>query len=338
MMSLARDKGGLCLSPRYVNNSSKLLWRCAAGHEWSAAPLQIKKDHWCPFCSRVAPLTLHALRQVAGARGGRCLSLEYVNSEHPLRWQCAAGHEWMAQPKSIRGGHWCPFCARNKPLTLEEMQQIARQRGGRCLATGYRNGRSPLLWECGYGHRWKASPASVKGGSRRKGSWCRECYKLRRRFHARHSIELMRDLATSRGGNCLSPEYGGSKTKLVWVCAFGHQWQAQPVSVIQGTWCPMCAHNRRLNLFQFQDIAARRGGLCLSQIYVNERTALWWRCAEGHEWNAMPSKIRRGSWCPQCACIRRRSTWMRQRQDGAQKITARAPNRSVKSADSLAAR
>jgi hypothetical protein len=37
----------------------------------------------------------------------------------------------------------------------------------------------------------------VKPGSHRKGSWCRECYNWRRRFHGKLSIEAMRDLAIS---------------------------------------------------------------------------------------------------------------------------------------------
>lgn len=309
MREIARSRGGDCLSPRYTNSATKLKWRCAAGHEWSAVPLHIKKGHWCPFCSRVARLTLYALQQIATAKGGRCLSLKYVNSAHPLRWRCSAGHEWMGRPASIRAGHWCPFCAQNKPLKLEAMRRIARERGGKCLSKTYKNGRTLLFWECRHGHQWKASPAKVKAGSRRKGTWCRECYNSRRRFHPKHSIEAMKDLARARGGNCLSPAYAGSKAKLDWVCSLGHRWQATPVSVIGGTWCPVCSHNQRLNLRLFQDIAACNGGECLSQSYVNEHTALWWRCALGHKWKAMPEKIKRGSWCARCARIRRRSPW-----------------------------
>jgi hypothetical protein len=153
----------------------------------------------------------------------------------------------------------------------------------------------------------------VKSGSRRKGSWCRECYNWRRRFHGKQSIEAMRELAISRGGVCLSMEYFGSKVKLTWKCQFGHRWQASPSYVIQGSWCPICARNQRLSLLFFQDLAANRGGTCLSEVYVNERTILRWRCVEGHEWETAPAKIKRGSWCPTCAHIARRSKWTRQR-------------------------
>lgn len=202
MKEMAKSRGGRCLSELYRNSASKLNWRCSAGHEWSAAPLQVKKGHWCPFCARVAPLTLAILQQIAAQRGGRCLSITYVNSSRPLRWNCAAGHEWLARASSIRAGNWCPVCARNQRTGLAEMREIARERGGMCLSTSYKNASTTLLWICKFGHLWRAAPANVKSGSRRKGSWCRECYNWRRKFHEKLSIEAMRDLATTGARAC----------------------------------------------------------------------------------------------------------------------------------------
>lgn len=313
MKEIARSRGGMCLSESYRNTATKLTWRCSVGHEWSAAPLQVKKGHWCPFCARVAPLTLDGLRQFAAHKGGRCLSVHYVSSSHPLRWQCAARHEWLARASSIRAGTWCPVCAHNQKLSLEEVREIARARGGLCLSTTYKNASTPLLWVCKFGHHWKAATANVKSGSRRKGSWCGECYNLRRRFHGKQSIEAMKALVLTRAGACLSAEYFGSKAKLMWKCGFGHRWQAAPSYIVQGSWCPMCARNQRLTLRFFQHLGAERGGACLSEFYLNGRTALLWCCAEGHEWTAMPSKVKRGSWCPACARIVRRNEWIVQR-------------------------
>ena len=335
MREIARSRGGGCLSESYTNIATKLRWRCSSGHEWDAAPLHVKKGHWCPVCARVARLTLEALRQLAARKGGFCLSSEYVNSGHPLRWRCAAGHEWDARPKAIRAGHWCPACAQNQKLRLEEMQQIARERGGRCLSSVYRNGRTLLFWACKHGHLWKAWPARVKGSARRKGTWCKQCYNWRRRFRSKSTVQAMRAVAAVRGGQCLSEAYAGSKSKLVWLCALGHRWQASPSAVVAGTWCPICARNQRLSLAVFRDLAASRGGDCLSETYVNERTALWWRCALGHEWKTMPGKVRLGSWCPTCARIHRRSKWIVQdsttetvaREDPVARECAVAPNK-----------
>jgi hypothetical protein len=333
MHEIARSRCGKCLSVSYRNTATKLQWRCSAGHEWNATPLQIKKGHWCPFCARVAPLTLTALQEIAAQKGGGCLSDDYVNSSHRLRWKCASGHEWLARASSIRAGHWCPVCARNQSLRLDEMRQVARERGGECLSTNYKNGCTPLRWVCRYGHHWKACAANVKNGRRRKGSWCPECYNWRRRFHEKRSIEAMKELAIARKGVCVSSEYSGSKVKLSWKCEFGHHWQASPSYVVQGTWCPVCAKNQRLSLRQFQEIAAWRGGSCLAEIYVNERTRLRWCCAAGHEWEAVPSKIKRGSWCPMCARIPRRSEWILERtsvQSQIQKVAAPVKTRQIR--------
>ena len=241
MQKVAESRGGRCLSQFYVSSASKLTWCCSAGHEWSATASQIRKGHWCPFCARVARLTLQEVQLIAARKEGQCLSLEYMDPAKPLRWKCAAGHEWQARGSSIRAGRWCPVCAHNQELSLQEMQEIARERGGRCLSTVYENGHTPLIWECKLGHHWKAVPSRVKNGSRRKGTWCPKCCSLRRVIHKKHFIEDMRDLAVSRAGRCLSAEYVGSKSKLLWQCAQRHRWQALPSSIKQGSWCPTCA-------------------------------------------------------------------------------------------------
>ena len=145
---------------------------------------------------------------------------------------------------------------------------------------------------------------------RKKGTWCPVCYNARRVFRGRQNIERMQEIALRRQGRSVSTEYVGSKSKLTWECALGHRWQALPASVVQGTWCPVCAHNQRPDLSDVQNIAASRGGVCLSQRYVNERTVLSWQCADRHRWNATPVKVKRGSWCPTCARIARRSQWI----------------------------
>jgi hypothetical protein len=52
MRQLAKDRGGMCLSERYLNSATKLLWKCSHGHVWKAAPRHIKEGRWCPICNR----------------------------------------------------------------------------------------------------------------------------------------------------------------------------------------------------------------------------------------------------------------------------------------------
>jgi hypothetical protein len=309
MTRLAASRGGDCLSDRYVNNETKLRWRCAADHEWEAAPGLVKASRWCPHCARVARLSLKAMITIATSRRGQCLSTEYVNVETPLSWKCEAGHVWAAAPKSIRQGSWCPHCVHNQKLKLEEMQELARERGGRCISRTYINNHSPLLWQCQRGHKWRAMPSNVKNHRRKRGTWCPACFNLRRKFRSRDSIERMRAIALGRGGICLSKEYLDSRGKLLWECERGHRWGATPGSVVAGSWCPACARNQRLTIQEFRSLAASRGGRCLSRRYVNKSTLLRWQCARGHRWSAQPGRVKRGSWCAKCVHIDRRSAW-----------------------------
>ncbi len=48
---LALSHGGMCLSEVYVNSQTKMDWKCAEGHEWSANFSHMRnRGQWCPSC------------------------------------------------------------------------------------------------------------------------------------------------------------------------------------------------------------------------------------------------------------------------------------------------
>jgi hypothetical protein len=51
MRTIARRKGGKCLSEEYTNSRTKLTWQCKEGHQWMALPSSIKQGHWCARCA-----------------------------------------------------------------------------------------------------------------------------------------------------------------------------------------------------------------------------------------------------------------------------------------------
>lgn len=297
MHALARERGGACLSDAYVNSREHLRWRCAEGHEWSATPGSIKNlRSWCPTCAGGVKPVLAELQAHARGRGGRLLATKYRSGKDPLRWRCGERHEWDAPWDRIRGGAWCPECARErmrlpKPRkTLADMHAYAALFGGQCLAEYYVNSTTKIQWRCAMGHEFEAVPSSVKAGH-----WCPECAGVRR-----GSLDDLRALARARGGECLSREYHGVMTDYRWRCAEGHEWVALGNRVRRGSWCPHCAGRLRLTIEEMQSLARERGGLCLSTVYVNSQTHLRWRCAEGHEWEAVPSSVKLGRWCRLC--------------------------------------
>ncbi len=172
-VALASSRGGKCLSDTYVNGRYKLKWQCNKGHEWFAQASSVTQGKWCPICGGTKKKTIKDMKDLALKKGGKCLSSEYVNKSTKLRWECKNGHQWNAVPNSIVQGLWCPVCSKKQRLTIEEMNEIAKSRGGKCLSAVYINSVTPLLWECEQGHRWQASPSYVK----HQGVWCKICNK-----------------------------------------------------------------------------------------------------------------------------------------------------------------
>lgn len=126
MRAMARERGGLCLSKRFVTSKLKLRWQCAEGHRWNASPNHMRaRGTWCPHCFSVSR-TLQRLTRVANDRGGTLLSKSYLNARGKLRWQCAQGHVWSASADAIDAGLWCPRCPREQTrITIADVRASA---------------------------------------------------------------------------------------------------------------------------------------------------------------------------------------------------------------------
>lgn len=382
LQQLAAARGGALLSKAYLGGAVKLLWRCRQGHEWEAKPNSVKSGTWCRECAGITPTEFTELMQIAAAMGfqitqdnwalstrqarvlelmcihkhvfhltpkqlkrkyrcpqcvadnritidnaralaiareGACLSTGYVNSQSLLLWRCKEGHEWEASYASISRGSWCRVCSmrdmgvRKRKYTLDDMILHARSRGGECLSTEMTTVDVLLSWRCARGHEWDATAASVVSA----GTWCEACARQRVGISQRCTLSEMQEVAASRGGECLSLEYLDNQTHLLWRCKEGHQWSATPNNIKRGKWCPYCAGKARLTIEQMREIAAARGGKCLSDKYTKSDDKLQWECAEGHRWEATPESVKGyggkgGSWCPLCA---RRKAWESRRKN-----------------------
>lgn len=208
MQKLAQKREGKCLSAKYYHSHSKLKWQCNRGHVWNATPSSINNGgHWCPYCARNVKLTIEDMQKIAEERGGKCLSLEYINSDTKLLWRCKEGHEWESTPTTVKHRkRWCPYCAGKLKLTIEEMQHIAESRGGICLSKKYINSSTKLKWQCVNGHVWEATPRDIKSG----GKWCPYCVSGRDERIVRNIFEKIfsMEFPTKRPSWLINPTTG----------------------------------------------------------------------------------------------------------------------------------
>ena len=111
---------------------------------------------------------------------------------------------------------------------------------------------------------------------------------------------------------CLKPTdvMPGSNRRLWWRCEKGHEWQASAYSVKSGSACPYCFG--RYAIPGETDLAtthpqmlqrwSSRNSLSPTEVTAGSHKKVWWRCSEGHEWEAViVSVVLEGSGCPYCA-------------------------------------
>ena len=213
--------------------------------------------------------TIADLINYAAATGGTCLSATYNGAKASYKWQCARGHEWVAQagPIILRGT-WCLKCGLQK-YTIEDLRKCAVKKGGNCLSPIYKGVKARYRWRCANGHEWMATAAPIIN----RGVWCPGCAhktsgdKLRRSSVQRrgsftsHYPEIVSEWDSER--NAIAPDKVPPKSSLKawWKCHRGHQWQATIASRTQmRSGCPKCtSQTSRFELCLFAELKSLYG-------------------------------------------------------------------------------
>jgi len=108
-----------------------------------------------------------------------------------------------------------------------------------------------------------------------------------------------------------------SDKKVWWECSNGHEWQASIGSRNRGAGCPYCAGQRAIKgKTDLQtvnpDLAnewnhKKNNGLTPADVLPSSNKKAWWKCQNGHEWQAVIGSRNQGRGCPQCAKEKRKN-------------------------------
>jgi hypothetical protein len=247
LKNICKKRGGKVITDAFLGWDSRHRFVCGAGHPWITTAESIKQGTWCRDCSmkkmgeEQRKYTLEDAKKLAKENNGKCLSkTDSFTSEDKLTWYCNVHQEtWDAPISRIVKGGWCSKCGyekgsmKRRKYTIKDLQNLAAERGGKCLSMEYINVSFKYKWECAKNHTWDASFSDIKGSPKHKPTWCPECAGKKK-----HTIEDMREWAAAHGGECLSTEYVNAKTPLLWRCSCGHEFWAAPTNIQRGKWCP----------------------------------------------------------------------------------------------------
>jgi hypothetical protein len=202
----------------------------------------------CKYCTKSGRKDLNYLIQIAEKNKGTLISREYKGLVHKYSWKCQNGHDFILSGTDC-SKKWCNYCnsptesrdgilrhQRNQIYTIKEVKTFVKNKhNGNCTSLEYINARSKLTFTCSKKHQWDQTFDLIL-----TGKWCPHCS-----GNAKGTIEQMCQIAKERQGKCLSKKYINSQTKLKWQCNQGHAWEAVPSSIKLGTWCAVCAREKR---------------------------------------------------------------------------------------------
>jgi len=167
-----------------------------------------------------------------------------------------------------------------------------------------------IWWRCEHGHEWQSPPYSRVGRS----SGCPYCAG-KRLAPGRDLQTLYPDIARQwhpvKNG-VFTPEQvqPGSHKPVWWRCDQGHEWKAPVKSRSEGSGCPICSN--RVVIPGVNDLATtapelskqwhpnKNGDLTPAQVLSGSSRKVWWRCTQGHEWQATIHSRVCGRGCPVC--------------------------------------
>lgn len=172
------------------------------------------------------------------------------------------------------------------------------------------NSNKKVWWKCNKGHEWQA-----KIDSRTRGNGCPYC-------SGKYTVKGENDLQTLNPvlakewnyekNDGLSPEdvTPHSGKKVWWKCSKGHEWQAKIYHRNNGSGCPYCSGRYAVkgenDLQTVNPVLAKEwdyeknDGLSPADVTPNSHKTVWWKCSEGHEWQAAIGNRHRGNGCPKC--------------------------------------
>lgn len=239
-------------------------------------------------------------------------------------WKCKKGHRWQVTVNNRTSSHTdCPYCsgraawpgetdlASRRPDLLKEWHPTKNL--PITPDTVLPGSEKRVWWRCSQGHEWRA-----RIRSRVDGCGCPVCANRAVRTDINDLASQFPALAgewhPDKNGSLTPRDVTfGTKRKVWWRCAKGHEWCVSVQSrTLDETGCPVCAGRvvvpgENDMASQYPDVAAewhptKNGTLLPSQVTPTCKRRVWWLCPLGHEYTAaVGMRTKQDSGCPYCA-------------------------------------
>jgi len=317
--SVGIERNGSCLSNKYVNNHTHLKWRCnVCGCIWKASYNSVvDQNSWCPKCGfkRAADARKYCLDDcinTAAERLGFCDSTEYVDCKTNMHWRCYNGHKWDACYDSILNcGTWCPYCNKTsigETITRNFFEVGFGKKFVRCRPEWLINKNGNRLELDGYNEKLKV--AFEFNGKQHKKEFPLLFHKEKNFSDCVSNDKIKRRLCNKYSVVLIIVDYSIPYENVAKFIFDGCVRRGLKISnkILGLDYKKFDFYNHGLN--EEREIIESKGGILLSDKYIDCDTKLDVVCGKGHRFSVSSDKLKTkgkytgtGTWCPYCAGI-----------------------------------
>lgn len=248
-------------------------------------------------------------------------SMLSCGSSIPVWWKCKEDedHEWKNSIVGRITHPTCPYCCGKKvgktnslgflfPELAKEWHPVKNKELTPFDFTKFSG--SKVWWKCKNAHEWQAtihSRAQGRGCAFCSGKLATETHNLSYLHH-----ELCLDWDYEKNSPHVPENFlPKSNKKMWWICKKNseHKWQATINSRTTGNGCPYCAGKKTCSSYSLALMNPKLAsdwnhekniGLLPENFTPNSGKKVWWKCQNGHEWEASINNRSRGRGCRLC--------------------------------------
>lgn len=307
LYKIVKQKGGQVELYDEGGSLGKARILCENGHSFSTTQSKIAQGGWCPKCAiRMRRADFKDINDLAVSRGGKCLSKTYEGAHEKLLFECSNGHQWQAKANAIKNGTWCPVCRTpiGENLARLMLEHLFEERFEKSYPSWLKSKEATQLELDGYCEKLKIafehqgaqhfSPNNHFAESFERRIELDETKRLLCKKHGVRLIELLQ-AGEKKGVKEIFSELKAELIRLQIAIP-------SDFSFVGFDENSAYINNESLqHLKKINEIAIKRGGNCISNLYGGHYYKLEFKCKEGHFWKTDPATIKRGRWCPECA-------------------------------------
>lgn len=298
------------LTPKDVvaGSAKKVWWLCKNGHEWNSVIVSRNNGCDCPYCLNkkvckdncLETLNPRLSEQWHPTKNADLKPSDVIpGSKKKVWWKCKEGHEWQESVESrIRQKVRCRMCDSLAFLSPESTKLWHPTKNGKLTPWDVNPQSGKEIWMlCNNGHEWKSKICN--------SPVCPICKSL---FFL--NPVLAKEWHPVKNGKLTTLDVTPMSNKKVWWrCIEGHEFESVVSDKIMSG-CPYCSNKR---VYQKNSLAVVNPRLASEwhpienkkltpyNIVYGSHKKFWWKCKNGHKWQARVDSRVAGNGCPFCA-------------------------------------